>query len=590
LKKLLALFGLFYILNAYSVDSYWLTLLHYKKNFLGGYESLIDDKNFFVAKNGKYSPNDELLASIKLIKTNPSKFACRFPLRYKYLNSKYKLSDFNLTSCADLQKYLDDITPNRAVLVFADADMNKPASMFGHTFIRIDTKENLPVLSSAVNYAARVTDTNGVLFAFKGVFGFYEAYYSLLPYYDKLKQYSDKDNRDLWEYGLKLNKRQVVNMALHIWELKEIYSDYYFFSENCSYNILFLIEAADPNLHITDDYFLTVIPLDTVKDLKKKGMITSFTYRPSLVTQIETISKPVKNKELIVNIAYGKTDPYDVLAMNISEEQKARILDSAVRYLEYLSKKISIDKNIYTKRFITILRARSKVNYISNYKYKTPFNPVNSHNSKRLTVAVGNEDKNYALIGLRLAYHTLDDPIKGYKLGSSLAFGDFRAVYEDKKLKIDKIGLIEIESLTKRDVFFHPVSWKVFAGFYKKRIKNGNKLVFEINPGGGFTYEFKKTLFYIMAESDVNINKNYEDGYALGLGLQIGAVKYYNNNAFLFTLGADRYFAGDEHTKRYLNVDYRYTINNQNAFKISYGFLDEYEKSRKIEAYFYHYF
>ena len=589
MKKLLALFGLFLIANA-AVDSYWLTLLHYKKKMFGGYESLIDDKNFFVSKNGKYDPQTELLSSIELIKKSPEKFACRFPLRYKYLNSKYKLSGFSLKSCVELQKYLKEVNPQKAVLVFADADMNKPASMFGHTFIRIDTKENMPVLSSAVNYAAQVTDTNGILFAFKGIFGFYKAYYSLMPYYDKLKQYSDKDNRDLWEYGLKLDKSQVTDMALHIWELKDIYSDYFFFSENCSYNILFLLEAADPDLHVSDDYFLTVIPLDTVKDLKKKGMISSYSYRPSLVTQIKTISKPLKNKKLIVKIAKGEIPPSDVLKMHISEEEKARILDSSVRYLEYLSKKTHIKKSVYTKRFISILKARSKVKYVSDYKFKTPFNPVYSHGSKKITLTAGKAGDAFVKFGLRLAYHTLDDPVKGYKIGSSLAFGNFAAVYKNNELKAEKIGLVEIESLTQRDVFFHPVSWKIFAGFYTKDIHKHERLAFEINPGGGFTYNIKNSLAYVMLNTDVNFNRHYKKGYAFGAGLETGFVKYIKNSAFIAAAGFNRYILGDVHSRLYFRFDYRYTLSMQNAVKISYTYSDEYEKKDKAEFSFMHYF
>ena len=591
MKKILALFGLLCSLYAYKFDSYWLTLLHYKKNLLGNYVSLIDDKNFFISEKGKYNPYKEFLVSIKLIKTDPQKFACRFPLRYEYINSKYHLNDFNISECKELNKYLKDVNPQKAVLVFADADMNKPASMFGHTFIRIDTKENLPVLSSAVNYAAHVTDTNGILFAFKGIFGFYKAYYSLMPYYDKLKQYSDKDNRDLWEYGLKLNKKQVLNMALHIWELKDIYSDYYFFSENCSYNILFLIEAADSDLHVTDDYFLTVIPIDTVKDLKSKGMIVSYNYRPSLVTQIETISKPVKNKEIIVKIAKGLIPAKKVLDLNITEEKKARILDSAVRYLEYLSKKIYIDKNVYTKRFISILKVRSKVKYISDYHYKIPFNPVNSHNSKRLSFTAGHDNgNNYIKFGLRLAYHTLVDPIKGYKLGSSLAFGNFEVIYKNSQLKFNKIGLVEIESLTPRDEFFKPISWKIFAGFYRKVIHNNNKLVFEINPGGGFTYKIDHSLVYALINTDFNFNSDYNKNYSFGAGLESGVIKYFNNNAIIANIGINRYLLGDIHTYKYFNFKYRYTLNIQNAIVFAYKYENEYEVNKKVQFSLMHYF
>jgi len=58
------------------------------------------------------------------------------------------------------------------------------------------------LLSFAVNYAARTDETNGFAYAIKGVFGFYPGYYSLLPYYVKVREYNDLERRDVWEYPL----------------------------------------------------------------------------------------------------------------------------------------------------------------------------------------------------------------------------------------------------------------------------------------------------------------------------------------------------------------------------------------------------
>ena len=33
---------------------------------------------------------------------------------------------------------------------------------------------------------------------------------------------------------------------MHTYEMDKIYSDYYFFDENCSYDLLFLLDAARP--------------------------------------------------------------------------------------------------------------------------------------------------------------------------------------------------------------------------------------------------------------------------------------------------------------------------------------------------------
>ena len=586
MKKILALFGLFCFLNAFDYSSKeWLVLLHYKKTIFGGYESLIDDKNFFISKDGKTSPKDEFLSSINLIKKNPKQFACKFPLRYETLNKYFHLSNFNIHQCPKLNKFLKALNPNKAVIMFASTNLNSPSSMFGHTLIRIDTPSNQEYLSNAVNYAAHVTDTNGILFAFKGIFGFYKAYYSLLPYYEKLKEYSDKDSRNLWGYQLTFNKDEVRKMSLHIWELKDIYSDYYFFKENCAYNILYLIDVVRPSINSVGYYknSLTVIPLDTIKLLYKKGILSKFSYTPSLIGQIETIANPLNNqqKKLIVKIANGK-DLNEINDIN-NTNTKARILDASVRYLEFLSKKKNFTKKEYTKRFLKILKKRSRIKFTPHYKYKTPYNPLFTHNSKRISVFKGN---GFSEFGLRLSYHQLDDNSDGYKKGASLSFGDFLFRDKNKKIKIQKLGLIEIKSLAKRDIFLHPISWKVNFGLYREE-KN---LVLKLNPGGGFTKKIKNSYFYTLIQTDVGFNHNLNKNYELGSGIEAGIFGNYKKYTYYFSSNYINYFSGDKHKKYNLKLINNFKLSNQKALVLSFKREKIYHFNNEIKLGLYFYF
>ncbi|MDH5296910.1 MAG: DUF4105 domain-containing protein, partial [Nitrospirota bacterium] len=44
-------------------DRYWHLLLHYRKDFLRGYTSEVDDPGFFLSPNGKTDPEAELQAT-----------------------------------------------------------------------------------------------------------------------------------------------------------------------------------------------------------------------------------------------------------------------------------------------------------------------------------------------------------------------------------------------------------------------------------------------------------------------------------------------------------------------------------------------
>lgn len=214
-------------------DRYWEILLHYKKK-IQGVKSLIDDPRFFLSPNGKYDPKSELDATIKAF-FNPEPNdnnhpKCRFIARYSWLKEKLNIDESKTPNviCQELDQAMDKIKPGRAVLVFPTAHINSPASMFGHTMIGISGAHRSQLLSYAANYAAFADDSNGFLYAFKGIFGYYKGYFSVLPYYEKVKEYSDLEQRDIWEYQLNLSKEETERMTLHLWELKDLYSDYYF--------------------------------------------------------------------------------------------------------------------------------------------------------------------------------------------------------------------------------------------------------------------------------------------------------------------------------------------------------------------------
>jgi len=75
-------------------DPYWHVLLHYRKGFLG-IESLVDDPDFFLAPDGKTSPEAELDATIRAFfdpaAEEKSSAVCRFAARYEWISERLNL-------------------------------------------------------------------------------------------------------------------------------------------------------------------------------------------------------------------------------------------------------------------------------------------------------------------------------------------------------------------------------------------------------------------------------------------------------------------------------------------------------------------
>jgi hypothetical protein len=143
---------------------------------------------------------------------------CAFPARFRWLDQRLHFDRDRLPAfeCTAYDEWRRAVGPAVAAsLVFADAFLNNPSSMFGHTLIRFDAVPIAPdverrdLLAYAVNFAADTGDDRGVLYAVRGIVGSYSGYYSLLPYYAKVRQYSDIESRDIWEYPLALSEAQV---------------------------------------------------------------------------------------------------------------------------------------------------------------------------------------------------------------------------------------------------------------------------------------------------------------------------------------------------------------------------------------------
>ena len=312
-------------------DRYWDILLFYKPA-AGGRKSLVDDPNFFLAPGGKRDPGAELSATLDAMFDDslspPAR--CRFPARYEWLKETLQIDPARLPApdCPELDNTLRAINPKSVSLIFASGHMNAPASMFGHTFLRLDSAYESPLLSYAVNYAATINPKDsGISYAFKGIFGYYPGYYSILPYYAKVREYANMDQRDLWEYRTNLTEEEVRRMTLHILEMQGISSDYYFLDENCSYDLLFLLEAARPSVTLTDrnkGFFVT--PIDTLRSVLAEGLVDNVVFRPSTARTIRQKAEEAGEAEvgLAKSLASGDAAPSDVVEGTLPAAGKAR--------------------------------------------------------------------------------------------------------------------------------------------------------------------------------------------------------------------------------------------------------------------------
>ena len=520
-------------------DSYWRTLLHYKPALFSRYKSLVDDPRFFCAKNGKTNPKAELNATIKAFfepatKDSKTKHAIeRFPGRYKWLCEKLGLSenDFPYNGDFAFQNILKQVNPGDIYLVFPSSYLKRPASVFGHTFLLVETKDKPRLTANSINYGAVTKVTGGPLYAILGLMGGFKGYYGFEAYYEKIKQYSDMDMRDIWEYKLNFNDEEKEKMLRHTFDLAGIYSRYFFTSENCSYNLLFLIEAARPSTKATEKLFGIVEPLATVKLAYELGLTEETKYRPSAYSKVENgkHNLSLQQQKYIKSVCMGKKTVQDFPFSDLPVEKQAQIWNTASDYLSSLLNNRKITSAEYRSRFISVLSARRKLGKIEEENIKTPELPEKAHGSKKLSLTGGNDiNGGYCGMEFRLGSHEQLEYPAGYSENSEIAFVDVEVRYAPEKndFYLNKATLLSILSLPTSDTFFLNGATQILTGFAQNPNKDQKQdLAWRLKFQFGTSIRPAEWIqLYLMAGADSYFSPAYKYGTDLLLGGETGFI------------------------------------------------------------------
>ena len=570
----------------------WKALLHYGKGYSGTYKSKIDDKKFFISPEGRRNPEAELDATLRSFFQDNTKDGqgsiCRFPARYAWLAERLHIDRAKLpaASCSERDAALGAIDAKSAVLVFPVGHINSPASMFGHTLIRIDGSSKSNLIQYAVNYSAANTDSGGLAYAWKGLTGGYKGFYSLMPYYEKVKEYNDLEHRDMWEYRLNLTAPEVRRMLEHIWELQNIESSYYFLDENCSYNLMFLIEVARPELQLTDKAGVLVLPSDTVHTMLDNGIVEEVKYRASQGTKIRKILSLLDSngQRIAHDISFQAVEPARVADLPVTTTQKIEILDLASGFVQFRFSRKELDKDVYTRLYFKILSARSSLGAAPEdlYRLDEPARPDAGHGTTRISVASGVHKGNlFGELNIRPEFHALLDPSQGYLPGAQIKFLDTAVRYGGgaDTVYLKTLHVIDILSISPRDTFFKPLSWKVNTGFDRETLHDGQEhLIYRLNTGGGFSCASPfGGIWYAFGEADINAGPRFRAFLAAGPGASVGAAEQLSSSIkLLLNLSGYWYGLGDDRTslKGSLGLNLRVTQHNSVTLEASREYMN----------------
>ena len=535
-------------------DRYWRLLLHYKKDLFGVEKSDIDRGHFFISKNGRKDPSSELDATLAaffnppIVNPDEEHPQCRYPARYAWLKEQLGFPpELQEMSCPRYESWRDKMDPGSISLVFASYYMNNPASMYGHTFFLLGRKERFkdqPLLNYTINFAAMTNTRNGILFALFGLTGGFPGVFSTHPYYMKVQQYNNLESRDLWEYRLTLDENQLNRLIQHLWELGNgTAMSYFFFNKNCSYQLLPLLEVADPSLHLSDRFRFRAIPLDTLRCvLEQPGLVSTTTWRPSYLQQMLSSrdrlnSNEIRLSEKLVLDKPGESRDQGLVTQvkQLPPERQMLVLETANDFLRYKSgfQRDQSENAQQIERRILILKNAIPVDVSNRFSRPNvePAPPESAHKTGRLGVSGGvTKNSSFEEFSVRSALQDLEGDDTGFVFGSLLEMAQLKIRYDNRfgKLNLEDFTLFNVKSLAPWDRWIHHPSWGGRMGFSTAHDVNRSperSLFFGLDGNTGLTVRIpflRKGLLYAFAVADSGVGEPFDKHYRIGGGLSSG--------------------------------------------------------------------
>ncbi len=578
----------------------WKFLLHYTPGLFGGLSSQADGRDFFLAPDGRSNSAAELEATLRGFFRTPTAEelappkalsdeevarelkkmqeafsgkpreeidaelakkqrellpeavlqhpVCRFPARLKFLKRELGWTGEGLPKivCHRLEDFRRRLDAKSASLVFSSFYLSNPSSTFGHSFLRINGglwsqygNYRNELLDTGINFAAHVTVKNPILYPFLGMAGFYPGLFTAVPYYYKVREYNDFESRDLWSYDLALTSEELGMLVDHIWEEGSTHYDYFYFTENCSYHMFTLLDAAAPRFRLEERLPYYVIPSNTIRILNRvPGLVERVTYRPSVLSQFRHRLKQLNPRERSALDGLVRTRDPDRLNPELSKDSAARVLDTFSDQIELNSPEDLLKDGSAAqvlKQKVLVRRAALGVRSLP-IDVPTPRKeaPELGHGMRRVSLARSFEaDQGPAtILGYKFAMHELLDPGMGYPRNMQIDFGQVRARYRDrpegfrKKFEFDEIGIFKLTALTPVSRYYSSRSIRADLGWRKTVERDcGNPdrrclpLTLDFAPGAALdpSGDESITLFAFL-----NARFSYTPAY-LGTNVRLGA-------------------------------------------------------------------
>lgn len=486
--------------NKLYESSIWKSLLHYRNN-----KPSINEKEFLLSYNN-FSLKNELIATIKKIQSDKN-YICKFPARYEWLKKDLVNLNINLPSydsCEEFNIYLKKTNADSLDLVFASENVKNPSSMMGHVFFKINGNYQNKERMNSVSFFTVINHFNIPLLIYESTLSGMKGYFILSPYKNQISTYINKEERNIWEYKLKLTPEQQKLIYYHFWELKDIDMTYYFTGFNCATMI-------DDILSLTKDNYINenslwITPKDVIKNAEKNDLIEKTNMIPSIEWKLNMLAENIDSTKInkILNILEKKN--FKELK-NFEENLEKEFILTYAQYLFLNENSINNEEYLYIINIV-----EHKENFLIDIKkYK---NPLKTFDDSQISMSyLKNENENSLGLSFLGASNTIFDDNREYFSESSLKIGEINLLLDKDNIHINSINIYDMKSLIPWNNITKEFS-KEFRFSYEKHYDNNLDEINVLNISGGVGLSQKihnDVLVYNLAKIGTGIN--FEKAY-----------------------------------------------------------------------------
>jgi hypothetical protein len=255
---------------------------------------------------------------------------------------------------------------------------------------------------------------------------------------------------------------------------------------------------------------------------------------------------------------------------SLPETDKKLIVNTAYKYLRYLTTGEERDAKAAATSFellsaLAVMPAKESVTGPVQ-----PSRPENGHYSKRASFNAGRENGlNYAEVGVRMAFHSFEDNGEGFLRGAQINMANLqlRAI-EDDSIKLQRLDVVDIFSLTPRTALFKPLSWKIYTGLERQLTKAKDRLVAHVTGGAGVSYApLDDMLVYGLLTARLERNNGFEDALESAVGIDSGLLYYFDQSTVSIELSGEEFSNGEyRHRATYSQ---NFSLSQNHSIKLS---------------------